>query len=122
MDTRRKILEPGETPPTGQPVTLATGYFDVLRAAQLADLEALRKPGYTLLVAVRPQPNAILPLRARAEMVAALRMVDYVVTSCDDELDALVTALKPAHMVRLEAGEQARASQLKQHVQRRQSS
>ena len=137
MDTRSKILKaagvfagavgsgapgPASDPiARSRPITLVTGYFDVLRAAHVEALEAVCRPGHALLVVLRHSPSAVLPVRARAELVAALRMVDYVVTADDGELDALISSLKPAQIVRLEDGDRVRASELKQHVQRRQS-
>jgi len=121
MDTRSKILSGAAALASDKPITLVTGYFDVLRAGHIQALEAVCRPGHVLLVVIRPHPNAILPLRARAELVAALRMVDYVVTADDRELETLVSSLEPAQIVRLEDADRVRASELKQHVQRRQS-
>jgi bifunctional ADP-heptose synthase (sugar kinase/adenylyltransferase) len=105
----------------GRPVTLVTGYFDVLRARHIDALERAARPDRRLLVALRDGPDSILPLRARAELVAALRMVDYVVTADEAQLDALISSLKPAQTVRLEEDDRAHARELKLHVQRRQS-
>jgi glycerol-3-phosphate cytidylyltransferase-like family protein len=120
MDTRTKIVSDIGAIVSDKRVTLVTGYFDVLRAAHVEALERACRPDHTLLVAVRTLPGAILALQARAEMVAALRMVDYVVTGDDRELDSLVSSLNPAQIVRLEDEDRMRASELKQHVQRRQ--
>jgi bifunctional ADP-heptose synthase (sugar kinase/adenylyltransferase) len=64
----------------------------------------------------------LLPQRARAELVAALRMVDYVVTADDTAPDAFLASLEPAQLVRLEAVHAVRKRQLMEHVQRRQTS
>ena len=57
-------------------------------------------------------------------MVAALRVVDYVVTADYGDLDRLVEALKPVEFVRLEAAHAIRRDrwhqQLMEHVHRRQ--
>jgi bifunctional ADP-heptose synthase (sugar kinase/adenylyltransferase) len=74
------------------------------------------------LVVVLPLPDPLLPQRGRAEMVAALRMVDYVVTADDAAPDALLASLEPAHLVRLEEAHAARKRQLMEHVHRRQTS
>jgi bifunctional ADP-heptose synthase (sugar kinase/adenylyltransferase) len=71
---------------------------------------------------VLPLPNSLLPQRARAELVAALRVVDYVVTADDAAPDALLASLKPSHLVRLEAAHVVRKRQLMEHVHRRQTS
>jgi hypothetical protein len=54
--------------------------------------------------------------------VAALRMVDYVVSAPDAVTDALLATLEPAHLVRLEEAQAARKRQLMDHVHRRQTS
>lgn len=122
MDTRTKILtvEQACARLAGQPVTLVTGYFDVLRASHIRELRKLQAS--TLLVLVRAHADSVLPLEARAELVAALRMVDYVVTGDDRDLDILISTLRPSRIAHREDADLARASQLKQHVQYRQSS
>ena len=118
MDTRSKILSRDEALRLPRDtVTLVSGYFDGLRAAHVQDLAALRAP---VLVAVLPLDGELLPQSARAEMVAALRMVEYVVIANEKELDALIEGLAPRELVRLEAADAARVRQLKDHVQGRQ--
>src|SRR5664280_116114 len=99
MDTRSKIVNPEAAP---RACTVVTGAFDVVLAAdarELAEIRA-RHGGQPLLVVVLPLAGPLLPERARAELVAALRMVDYVVTANDAAPDALLAALEPAHLVR----------------------
>jgi glycerol-3-phosphate cytidylyltransferase-like family protein len=102
------------------PVVLVTGYFDILRASHIKALQQIQTG--KLVVAVMPHTKAVLPLRTRAELVAALRMVDYVITADDSQLDTLVCALQPAQIVHLEDADLQRAIELKQHVQRRHKS
>ena len=118
LDTRSKILTL-EAARGLHSVTLVTGAFDVLRAAHLRELRAA--PGTSLLVAVLPLAGEILPQRARAEMVAGLRMVDYVVIANESELDALIQWLAPGTIVRLEATDAERTRRLIEHVRRRQN-
>ena len=122
MDTRTKILTIEEACErlAGKSATLVTGYFDVLRAAHVRDLNAIE--GRPLVAVVRPDADALLSLRARAELVAALRVIDYVVTADDRDLARLVSSLQPVRTAHLEDADRERAIQLKQHVQRRQSS
>ena len=120
MDTRSKILTIAAAMELRPPVSIATGYFDVLRAEDARELGGVRH--HPLLVVVLPLANEILSLPARAEMVAALRVVDYVVTADYDDVERLVTGLRPVELVRLEAAETRRASQLMEHVHRRQTS
>jgi bifunctional ADP-heptose synthase (sugar kinase/adenylyltransferase) len=120
MDTRNKILTVAAALELRPPVALATGHFDVLRAEDARELARVRH--HPLLVVVLPLAGEILTQRARAELVAALSVVDYVVTADDGDLDGLIESLKPAEFVRLEAAEARRASQLIEHVHRRQTS
>jgi hypothetical protein len=119
MDTRNKILTLDATLrlPRGE-ITLVSGYFDALRAAHTRDLAALPRP---LLAVVLPRAGELLSQRARAEMTAALRVIDYVVIAENKELDALVEALTPRQVVRMEARDAALVEQLIEHVHRRQT-
>lgn len=121
MDTRSKILS-GPDVPTGEPLAVVTGYFDVLRAEHVRRLVEVRRrtPDARLLVVVSQGSEPLLPMRARAELVAALRMVDYVLTAADRDVDCLIDALRPTLLVRLESEDVHRASRLKEHVHRRQ--
>jgi hypothetical protein len=125
MDTRSKIVSP-ETAPRA--CTVVTGAFDPMLAEdarQLAEIRAAHAD-CPLLAVVLPLPMELLPVRARAELVAALRVVDYVVTAPDAATaattNALLAALEPGHLVRLEAAQAVRKRQLMEHVHRRQTS
>jgi hypothetical protein len=121
MDTRTKILT-AEAAPRG--CTVVTGAFDPVLADDARELAEIRAshPDGPLLVVVLPLPGELLPGRARAELVAALRMVDYVVSAPDAATDALLATLEPAHLVRLEGAQAVRKRQLMDHVHRRQIS
>jgi len=118
MDTRTKILtlDAALRLPRGT-LTLVTGSFDALRAAHVRDLATLPRP---VLAVVLPLADELLPQPARAEMAAALRVIDYVVIAGNQDLDALIEALLPRELVRMEAGDAARIQQLIEHVHRRQ--
>jgi hypothetical protein len=116
MDTRTKIVS---LDAVARGATVVTGTFDVIRAVDARDLAALHRP---LVVVVLPLPGELLPQRARAELAAGLRMVDYVLITDDDHPDALLTSLQPAEVVRLETVHADRKRQLKEHVHRRQTS
>ena len=117
MDTRIKILN-GPQILVGEPLALATGYFDVLRAEHVRDLAAAhrRAPHARLLVVVLRGPEPLLPLAARAEMVAAIRMVDYVLTADAKDVDRLIKTLHPPLVLRLESDDLRRVARLKEHV------
>jgi bifunctional ADP-heptose synthase (sugar kinase/adenylyltransferase) len=123
VDTRSKILSRDAALALPPPLTLVTGYFDILLAEHARAFQQARDraPAQPLMVVILTGLRPVLNPRARAELVAALRMVDYVVTADDGDRDSLIEALKPAQLVRLEAADQSRARQLREHVQRRQT-
>ena len=118
MDTRSKVLSLEAARRLTGPLTLATGYFDVLRVEHARQLEQAGRP---LLVAVVGHSREILDPPARAELVAALRVVDYVVTADHDELDRLIAQLQPAEILRLEADDLRCTRRLIEDAQRRQT-
>jgi bifunctional ADP-heptose synthase (sugar kinase/adenylyltransferase) len=125
VDTRSKIVTLEEAIVQafcGRPVMVVTGYFDVLLAAHVRELTSVRDrdPGAILLVVLTTPEQPVLEARARAEMVAALAMVDYVVSLDDAELESLYAAFPGERIVHLEAAHQQRMRELIQHVHRRQ--
>ena len=103
---------------------MVTGYFDVLRAEHIRDLREAREraPALPLLAVVLPLAGELLHQRARAELVAALRVVDYVVITDEADAAGLIESLEPAVLVRLEGADARRIRQLTEHVHRRQTS
>lgn len=132
MDTRTKIVSSDEAAMAaaacrarGGKVLAATGYFDVLEAGHVRELCAARSAAGADLVIALPAhpPRPVLPLRARAEMAAALAVVDYVVvTENGPALEALLAALEPHTVVRLESADELRMRRLIDHVHRRHTS
>jgi bifunctional ADP-heptose synthase (sugar kinase/adenylyltransferase) len=124
MDTRRKILTPEAALALdpARPLVLVSGYFDVLRAEHSRELESvrIRTGAATLMVAVLPLPGELLNQRARAELVAAIRVVDYVVTADGAGMDPLIAALAPSSVARFEEADARRTQELVEHVHRRQ--
>jgi glycerol-3-phosphate cytidylyltransferase-like family protein len=122
VDTRSKILTLPAAEALAPPLILVTGYFDVLRGWHLIELQQLRERarGAKVLVALLAAPGELMDSRSRAELVAALRMVDYVVTADHGELDAFIQRLRPVELARLDAAELGRRKQLIEDVQRRQ--
>src|SRR5581483_1768892 len=128
MDTRAKILEFDAAIRTIRDlherqasIRFVTGYFDVLLAGHVTQLRAVKEstPACRLLAVIAQPPDPILSLRARAELVAALAMVDYVVTAEPDQMDQLIAALGDYEPVRLEEADEQRVRQLIEHVHRR---
>ena len=86
MDTRSKIVEFGAALAIAQEhsVRWVTGHFDPLLAQHARRIREFIAPGQILIVVVTNPENPLLPQRARAELVAALAGVDYVVMKADD--------------------------------------
>jgi hypothetical protein len=102
---------------------VAAGRFDILRAAMVRELAAAleRTAANSRLVVVRPLPDELAPLAARAEMAASLRVVDYVFIAENGNLSNLPGSLQPIEIVSLEEADAERTRQLIEHVHRRQS-
>ena len=97
-----------------------TGCFDPLLAGHARRLRQIGGPGCVLIVILATPRNSILPARARAELVAALSVVDYVVlpeeTTCED----LLGRLPADEVIREEAADEQRTQDLIRHVHQRQ--
>lgn len=81
MDTRSKIIPLREAQQRIQdtPAQWVSGHFDPLLAAHVERLRQHVEPGRLLIVEVTNPQRPLLSQQARAELVAALAMVDYVV-------------------------------------------
>ena len=125
MDTRTKILTLAAAAAVQipRPLLLVTGTFDILRAEQARQLMEARgrTQAQTLMVVVRPAAGELVPLAARAELAAALRMVDYVLLAENEDLDTLASSLQPIEIIHLEESDALRTRQLIEHVHRRQT-
>jgi glycerol-3-phosphate cytidylyltransferase-like family protein len=118
MDTRNKIVDAAGCHGKG-PGTVITGYFDPLLAWHARELERIRERAGSLIAIVLPLADELLSQPARAAVVAALRMVDYVLIADNEDLDRLFAELKPVEIVRLENDDLRRRGELMQHVRRR---
>jgi rfaE bifunctional protein nucleotidyltransferase chain/domain len=88
----------------GQSVVLANGCFDTLHVGHIRYLEGARREGDILAVGVNDDSSVcnlkgpgrpILDENARAQLVAALRSVDYVVLFGEPDVEALLEELRP---------------------------
>lgn len=88
----------------GRTVAFANGCFDILHVGHVRYLEGARREADRLVVAVNDDASVralkgpdrpIMPADARAELVAALRAVDYVVTFPDLTVERLLRRLRP---------------------------
>lgn len=98
--------------------TAVTGYFEILAAEDSRQLAPLPKP---IVAIVLPLEGELLSQRGRAEMAAALQVVDYVVIAESQGVDALCERLRPARIVAIEAAQARRTRQLIEHVRNRQT-
>jgi rfaE bifunctional protein nucleotidyltransferase chain/domain len=111
MDTRKKIFTREALRRVldqhrwrHETVVLANGCFDVLHAGHVRYLEGARREGDVLVVGINSDSSErrlkgpgrpILAEQARAELVAALRAVDYVVIFDEPNVESLLTDLRP---------------------------
>jgi hypothetical protein len=125
MDTRAKILTvrsaleaAGRIRQQGRSLTVVTGYFDVLLAAQVRHLQTVRtRTGAgSLMVVLLPWAHALLSDRARAEMVAGLGMVDFVVTAGDDDVEEFLRRLPADDVISRQAADEEQTRLLMEHV------
>lgn len=88
----------------GRTIAFANGCFDLLHVGHVRYLESAASEGDVLIVAVNDDDSVrvlkgagrpILSAADRAELVAALRCVDYVVIFSEPTVGPLLTALKP---------------------------
>jgi hypothetical protein len=80
MNTRNKIVTAADLPVS--PCVIVIGTFDPMLAAHAVRLQQLRGNG-PLVAAIADSAEPILPLRARLELVAGLRVVDFVLPYVD---------------------------------------
>ncbi len=85
-------------------IALANGLFDLLHVGHVRYLEAAKREGDVLVVAINADASAralkgpgrpIVPEGERAELVAALRCVDYVTIFDEPTVEPLIRALAP---------------------------
>jgi rfaE bifunctional protein nucleotidyltransferase chain/domain len=88
----------------GRTVAFANGIFDLLHVGHVRYLEAAAREAELLVVGVNSDASArtlkgegrpIMPAAERAEILAALECVDYVVIFEEATCDALLSLLKP---------------------------
>ena len=88
----------------GRTTAFANGVFDLLHVGHVRYLQAAAAEADRLIVAVNADASVrrlkgegrpVLDEASRAEMVAALRGVDYVVVFADDTVGPLLTRLRP---------------------------
>lgn len=128
LDTRTKIVSLEAAAESarreraaGRRITLVTGWFDPVVAPHARRLTELAGDGAGLFVAVTDPVEPVLPARARAELVAAQRVVQHVILSGDGGLPAIEAALQPDSIIHEERSDTQRVRELIRHVQSRQT-
>lgn len=88
----------------GRTVAFANGCFDILHVGHVRYLQGAAREADRLIVAINSDDSVralkgdgrpIMPAAARAELVASLRGVDYVVVFSESSVDRLLTLVKP---------------------------
>lgn len=88
----------------GMRIVFANGCFDTLHVGHVRYLEGARREGGILVVGVNADSSVrelkgpgrpVLDENARAQLVAALRAVDYVVLFSEPNVEALLEFLRP---------------------------
>jgi glycerol-3-phosphate cytidylyltransferase-like family protein len=117
VDTRNKIISLPDAPPDA---VLLVGHFDVPGVEHARALRRIGERGRPIVAAVLPPRDGpggeVLGESARAQMAAALRMVDYVLIAArpgqPGDLEDLVKRLKPADIIPLDEVESRRIDRL----------
>ncbi len=101
---RRESVGRRTAPSVNRRIALANGCFDLLHVGHVRYLEAAKAEADVLVVGVNSDASAralkgpgrpILPAEARAELVAALAAVDYVVVFDEATVENLLRELGP---------------------------
>jgi D-glycero-beta-D-manno-heptose 1-phosphate adenylyltransferase len=88
----------------GQKIVLANGCFDILHVGHTRYLSGARAEGDVLVVAInsdegvrrlKGEGRPVLPENERAELVAALESVDYVIIFDEPNVESLLETLQP---------------------------
>jgi rfaE bifunctional protein nucleotidyltransferase chain/domain len=88
----------------GRTIVFANGCFDLLHVGHVRYLEGARQQGDRLVVAINDDESVrrlkggrppVMAEAARAELVAALAVVDYVIVFPDANVERLLRLLKP---------------------------
>lgn len=88
----------------GKRIVFANGHFDVLHVGHLRYLQAAKEQGDVLVVGINDDPSVtrlkgagrpVVPAAERAEMLAALGAVDFVVVFSGDSPGPLLQTLEP---------------------------
>jgi len=82
-------MPPADVRRDGRPLTLLIGFFDPFYAPHVVRLSQVATGGAQLVVALDDPPEPLIARAKRAEIVAALAMVDAVVLDANEALSVL---------------------------------
>lgn len=104
LDRNRLIARVAIARKRGARVVLANGCFDILHVGHVRYLEGARALGDLLVVginsdeqvrALKGEGRPLVPERERAELLAALRVVDFVTVFQEPTVESLLRAIRP---------------------------
>lgn len=104
LDRNRLIARVAIARKHGARIVLANGCFDVLHVGHVRYLEGARLLGDLLVVAINADAQVrilkgagrpLVPERERAEIIAALRPVDFVTIFPEPNVETLLRAIRP---------------------------
>lgn len=117
LDTRTKIVDAACAPSQG---ALVTGFFDPVTVQHLRRLKQIRERCGIVTILLSDPPAPILEAHARAEVLAALDVVDYVVLPQERALSVDLFARKGDYSVfREEDADRARFQSLVDYIHQR---
>jgi bifunctional ADP-heptose synthase (sugar kinase/adenylyltransferase) len=121
VDTRTKIVDWETALEKARECRTAvvTGYFDPLLASHATRIEELRAGFKRLIVLLSEPAEPLLDARARAELVAALDAIDYVVLPQARASSVEFERIEEVWVFREETADEARFERLVEHVHRR---
>jgi rfaE bifunctional protein nucleotidyltransferase chain/domain len=104
LDRRELVARLDAERAAGRTIVLANGCFDLIHVGHVRYLEAAAREGDVLVVAINSDESVrrnkglgrpLVPQDERAEVLAALRCVDYVTVFGEATADDLIRALRP---------------------------
>ena len=124
MDTREKIIELSQTAQrfSDGKWIIVPALFDPLTATQAKRVAGLRENGSKLAAIVLDVSDTLLPAKARASLIAALRSVDLVIVAEPQRWRDAIPASANIKIVEDKPGEAARSAEFVQFVVARQKS
>jgi len=126
VDTREKIKSwpeaaglIGSLSRGGAKGVVVTGFFDPLLAEHARRLEEIAAVRGRVVVALNDAPSALLPPRARAELLAGLRSVESVLLPPPEGLQAMLAGLPDELVIREEGSDERRRENLIRRVRQK---